>query len=314
MDGAAPDARLIELALARAQTLVAQAAAAAVSLADLGIDLPAPAARDGDPAQLRAIAGLYLLAEIDRVGLIEAAERLAGLGQTGRSYGEVTGALAAFWRGRHERLSAAERQSVFSGLFGAEADEPVPGRGANLQFFDSMVEFAEALYKLDELSGGQPAGGTAQQARVRRAARALAEGLLASASALTVPLAEDLLATTRAALAIFRSRDVQAAFGARDAWEAVAAVRRLARLPVRPAALHLERGRAGMTMLAWLAEAAPHLDRPDRPLLGLDHPVIAAAAAWLEASLRLADAPARRAPGGPRWGGAGAAADLAAGG
>lgn len=295
MADAAPDAALLDLALVRARALVTRAASVAVSLADL--DLPEPARPEGEAAQLRAIAGLYLLREIDRAGLIEAAERLAGLGSTGRDFGDAAADIAAFWRGRRDRLAAAERRALFAGLFGAEDDDPLPGgRPVNRHFFDAMVELAESLYKLDELAGGNPTGGVAQQARVRRAARTLADGLLASASALTRVAAEDLLATTRAALAIFRKAAAQQALGARDAWAAVAAVRRLARLPARPAALHLARGRAGMTVLAWLADAALHLDRLDRPLLGLDNPVIAAAAAWLEASLRIADG-ASPAPG-----------------
>jgi hypothetical protein len=45
-----------------------------------------------------------------------------------------------------------------------------------------------------------------------------------------------------------------------------------------------------MTVLAWAAEAAPHLGDTGRALIGLDNPVIAAAIEWLETSLAIADA------------------------
>ena len=47
-----------------------------------------------------------------------------------------------------------------------------------------------------------------------------------------------------------------------------------------------------MTILAWVAEAAPVLESANQPIIGLDHPVIAAAAEWLEASLSLSEEPA----------------------
>ena len=40
-----------------------------------------------------------------------------------------------------------------------------------------MLELCEALYKLDEIPTGDPYGGSAQQARVRSAARNLTENL-----------------------------------------------------------------------------------------------------------------------------------------
>jgi hypothetical protein len=45
-----------------------------------------------------------------------------------------------------------------------------------------------------------------------------------------------------------------------------------------------------MTILAWLADAAALLG-DSRPLLAVDHPVIAAAVEWLELSLQLTESP-----------------------
>jgi hypothetical protein len=46
-----------------------------------------------------------------------------------------------------------------------------------------------------------------------------------------------------------------------------------------------------MTVLAWLAEAAPHMAETG-PLVALDHPVIQSAVDWLQVSLRIGEAAA----------------------
>lgn len=278
----------LDLALGQAARLVGRAAAFAFALDEIGIDLPPASGAQVDQAQLRAIAGLYLVSELERAGVIEAAESLAAL-SGGRDYGAAAADIAAFWRGRHERLSPAERHASFAALFGQEDAELPAGAPVNAHFFDAMVEMTEALYKLDELAAAGERGGIAQQARVRRAARTLVEGLAGAASGLTLFLAEDLLQTMRSALAIFRHPAILGLFAVRDLWGAVASARRLGRLPTRPAADHMRRGKAGMTVLAWVAEASPHLEEGGQPLVGLDNPVIAAAIEWLEASLSIAD-------------------------
>jgi hypothetical protein len=128
--------------------------------------------------------------------------------------------------------------------------------------------------------------------RLRHAARSVADGLAAAASSLTVFMAEDVIATLKQALGIFHHNDLRLVLGARDTWGAVAGALRLAQLPATQAALHASRATAGMTILAWLAEAAPHLDATAGPLVALDHPVIPAAVEWLEVSLKIGEAAA----------------------
>jgi hypothetical protein len=52
---------------------------------------------------------------------------------------------------------------------------------------------------------------------------------------------------------------------------------------------HLERGQAGMTLLAWLAQVLPQLDGSPGPLLTPQSPVLEAATAWLQTSLSIAE-------------------------
>ena len=107
----------------------------------------------------------------------------------------------------------------------------------------------------------------------------------------------------REALAILGHPAVKTALRARSAWEAIDAVDRQMRRPLREHNLFVRRGQAGMTILAWLAEAAPHLGRTGKPLVGLDHPVIPAAVEWLESSLSLEQAaqPAQPEGSGSGW-------------
>ena len=45
-----------------------------------------------------------------------------------------------------------------------------------------------------------------------------------------------------------------------------------------------------MTVLAWLADAAPHLENSAAALVAIDHPVIPAAIDWMEATLAIGEA------------------------
>src|SRR5262249_37680051 len=154
--------------------------------------------------------------------------------------------------------------------------------GAGAGFDEAMLELCEALYKLDEGATNARYGGIAQQARVRSAAERLAGQLMAAGGRITVLLAQEILQGLRGARAIPGQPGRRGAFGARDVWAVVAAIDRLARTPHGDPRLHVRRGKAGMTVLAWLADAATHLEDPATALVGLDHPVIGAAIDWMQ--------------------------------
>jgi len=153
-----------------------------------------------------------------------------------------------------------------------------------------MIDLCEALYRLDEQASSASWGGVAQQTRIRRAAQRLLDNVVQVSSGITVFLAQEILATMRQALAILNHPALKGAFGARTVWNVVEAINRRLRLPPQEHQLHVRRGQAGLTVLAWLAEAAPHVEGSNQPLVGLDHPVVAAAAEWLEVSLALGEA------------------------
>src|SRR4051812_47876799 len=100
---------LLGSALSTGERLVARATAhgLVVALDQLGdIDIPEPVAARIDQAQLRALATLYLAADLESVGIIASVEALAGLASTGATSIDVGGAeplLADWWRRRHDR-------------------------------------------------------------------------------------------------------------------------------------------------------------------------------------------------------------------
>lgn len=273
---------VLDVLVGDARKLVASAASFAIALDQIGIELPPLHAAQIDQAQLRAIASLYLASEMENVGLIPAVETLAGLVRSGAldvDVGAATPLLVSFWQERNQRASRDERQACFGGLFDS-------GIGRD-SFADTMLALCEALYKLDENAVNANYGGTSQQTRVRAAGGAVLARLLASAGGITVFLAQEILQSLQEAIAILKQPSLLAALGARDVWAAVARIDRMAHQPHREARLYVQRGRAGMTVLTWLADAAPLLNRPSNALVKLDHPVIGAALDWMQAALAI---------------------------
>lgn len=289
----------VDSSLRKAETLVAQALALAVALDEsyVGIELPPSAGALVDRAQLRAIAALYLASELDLAGVVSAAESLMRIARTGSldvELGDAAPLLERFWLSRNERATEAERRSFFSRLFGGGGADVEPGTAAAAGLFeDRLIDLCEALYKLDERASNPSWGGIAQQARVRSAATRLLDDLGRHASGITAFFASEVLATLKDAMRIVTHADVRAGLGVRAPQEVIAAVfRRVRSSPPGDLDLHARRGEAGMTILAWLADAASMLGDDKRPLLGIDHPVIAAAVDWLEVSLTLTEADA----------------------
>jgi len=70
-------------------------------------------------------------------------------------------------------------------------------------------------------------------------------------------------------------------------WSAVANIEQAYQRETPDIDSHVRRGKAGMLVLAWLAEAAGALDDPGTFRIGPHDDVVGAATAWLEASLTL---------------------------
>jgi hypothetical protein len=101
----------LEQGLAMAERLTAHAYIRAIALNALnGVTLPHPVEAD-DKAHLRTLGSLYLLSQLEQVGLLPAVEMLAGIGVGGGvtvDLGSTASKLMEFWRHRKERFSPDE--------------------------------------------------------------------------------------------------------------------------------------------------------------------------------------------------------------
>jgi hypothetical protein len=291
-----PDVETLDQALALGQRLVGavEAFAFQFELAELGdIELPPSIAPAADRAHLQTVAPLYLAAELEAARLIPAVEMLAGIAISGGlpiDRGEAASLLVQFWQRRHTRFTTVERQAFFVRLFGTSSGPTLAMEGGeNTDFEPLMIDLAEALYQLEPA----PILGNRLRSDIplRLAAQRLAANLIPRSGGMAAFAARDLLRTLAEALAILKQEPVQQALGARSVW---AALHHLARRYLQEeidVSAHVTRGKAGLAMLAWLAEVLPHVEDGATALVAPDHPVVGEAAAWLQASLTLAEAP-----------------------
>jgi hypothetical protein len=295
------DAASLLATLAHASALIetAQLRGQALALDVLGdINLPdaMPATAD-DQALIRAVAPLYLAAQLEEAALVPAVETLSALAVSGGlpvDLGPAASLIEGFWRQRNERFHENERRAFFARLFGADhpdaLDAGQSGRQAlNTAFEELMINLCESLYKLDEQTLGGKYASPHAQVRVLTAARNLAENLLNKGGGMTAFAAKEILDVIQTAVQILQQPGVQHAFGARSLWTAVRAVASRY-LHINPdTSSYVTRGKSGLILLSWLADSLPHLN-DNQPLVTLDHPVIGAATEWLQASLTIREA------------------------
>jgi len=253
------------------------------------INLPPVLGAEGDQARLRSVSPLYLCSELENANLLGVVEKLASLFALGALSGDPghgADLLAAFWQKRNDRFTSQERQALFSRLFGETAGPILAVPAArNEEFLPLMIDFAGALAHV----GSDPLYGhtlDAQEA-VRISAEALAVNLVPRSGGITLFAAREITSSVREAVTILESSSIQAIVGARTVWGAVAAFSRayLGQDPL--VAVHVDRGRAGALLLAWLAESSTRLESAPVWSRGLDNTVLAAASAWVETTMAL---------------------------
>jgi len=253
------------------------------------IELPPVLDAQTDQAQLRSASPLYLCSELENAQLLPVVEKLAGLFALGglqADPGRGGPLLAAFWQKRNERFTTSERQALFARLFGSSNIAPASGpEGRNTEFLSQMIELAGALNHLssDPIYGRTP---SAEEA-VRIAAETLASNLVPRAGGITLFAAREITNAVREATAILEIPQVQAIAGQHTLWGAVSVMSRLY-LGVEPDLMnHLDAGRAGALILAWVAEVVPGIENGPLASLVPDESIISAAATWLSATMAL---------------------------
>ena len=263
-----------------------------------------PSTPDLDAESLQRLAALYLAACFEAAGVIPAAEALTRLARTGvvrANLGDAAPLLQEFWRTREERASESERCALFSELFGVPADVRQSGRAPNHEFEELLLDFCEAVYRVAQSSGGS----FTEIPTLRRAAQRLLQNLDRAGSSMAAMMTNDILAAQHTALLLLNHSAVRAAMHARNVWVVMDGIDRLLRRTTPPRQPHIDRGRAGFTLLAWLATNSPLLTGLQPITIGADDQVVTAAIDWLEASLSLGEASTRSAqpstPPAPGW-------------
>jgi hypothetical protein len=295
------DGTRLSQSLYQAAELLAASVVYGVSMAR--IDLPAlpdpPLAADADRAILQAIAPLYFAMEIETAGLTRALSALSELFAAGAfriAGGPAADLLMEHHRSYEARRPSDDRYATYLRLFGTAPPGAVPFATAdavNTGFDEVMLRLAEAMHRYANLSPLELAPLAAQR-DIRGAARQLGENLVMRGGGASHYLADEALALIGTATKVFREPVVQGALGVRGLWEAVetalalAVGRQVTRGSVVTAArAHLERGRAGMTLLQWIADSAADLAGIGRLTIARDAAVLAQGTAWLEATLTL---------------------------
>lgn len=297
------DPASLERTLAEGARLAAVAHGLALQLGvpDLGdIELP-PATGEADAATLRAAAPLYLAAELEGARLLPAVETLGGLFASGAitaDLGAASARLMAFWQRRRDRFIVEEREALFGRAFGRSYGPALalPQSGRNAYFESLLLDFADTLTRVhhDVVLGGIP---PSVEVAVRGAAAALATNVTVHVRGMASLAVAELIAAIGEALAIVKDVAVQHAVGAMTPWGAVRAITQRYQGHEADVESHVQRARAGMAMLAFLADALPRLERQgSTPFVAAGDPVITAAVSWIQGSLRLeerASIPAR---------------------
>lgn len=272
-----PHAPLLQaLALARA-ALAQREHALAQALAELGdIDLPPGAPTVLDRAQLQAAAPLYFASALESAGVLPAAEQIAGLfasGAIAQPLGPVAKMLNDFWRGRRERLQREERDAIFRRVFEAPQFERLMCACCT-----AIVASADGRDLREDVALGI-------------GVQDLGEFLALRTDAMAAMAAREIVDNLNAALGFLRDRRLQAAFGVDGLWPLVAA----AAAPAGRASglqAQAERGRAGQSVLLWLAAQPPAAPLQLDPAHAEDVAVMTAAQRWLASLPAAAATPA----------------------
>jgi hypothetical protein len=253
------------------------------------IDLPPVLGAAGDQAQLRTASPLYLCSELESARVLPVVEKLAGLFALGglqADPGPAAPLLGAFWQKRDERFTAQERMALFARLFGYEEGPSVGGsEPRNQEFLLNMIDVAGALSHVgsDPIYGRTP---SAEEA-VRASAQTLAANLLPRFGCITLFASREIVSALHEAIAILETRAVQAMVGQHTLWGAVSALSRTYLGEEPDVTDHLDAGRSGALLLAWVAEVSPNVESASGASLLPQDEILAAASAWLSATMAL---------------------------
>lgn len=262
-------ANLLRAVATALSALQAHDHAFAMAQEELGaIDLPPGTPNAMDRPLLQAAAPLYFASELESAGLLPTAELVAGLFASGaitQPLGPTAQLLHQYWRGRRERLQTSERDAIFARVIEAP------------HFDRLMTALCQAIV-------AQADGSDLHESVVlETTAMSLGEFLAQRVDPMAAIAARDIVENINIALAFLRDRLLQTAFAATSLWTLLSLAGASKGQGDGAIRNHVERGRAGQTVLLWLADhysaQAPRLN-PNDPH---DVELIANAQRWLSA-------------------------------
>ena len=230
------------------------------------------------PDSMRALAALYLDAELEQAGLPFAAELLAQHRfELPLQNPEAARVLERFERLRRDHLNRQQRDSLYARLFGigAAAGES----GSNNDFQRGLAALAQAVLRQAEapLYGGSVA---MRDSAVRWAAKQLAANLASRPYGNAVAAGSRLQSYLREAIAVLTHPGLLSHFAVPGLWPLLS---RLFGAATPDQGRFVTRGQSGLQLLQQLAEWIPLLNRPT-PLPTASSAAQTAAAQWLLAS------------------------------
>jgi hypothetical protein len=219
-----------------------------------------------------AIYSAYVLEETRVFQVVDRIVELFGQGLLPLGRGPAGKALERYWRD-DKRISQSERQKLYARVLGLPAS--ASGVRSNREFSALWLRFVDSVltHARKNKASGLVQPPSIKNARVRRAARNLAVNASAHGGGVAKSAALRLVSQSKQLFEILNDREMQQAFGARDAWQVIERVSRDLG-DARNIARYRKQAEAARQIFDWLAAYTASGTRNDAQ-------VVSAAAQWL---------------------------------
>jgi hypothetical protein len=263
----------------------------------LRLDLPplGGAGAGATPDALRAMAALYLQAELEQAGIIPVAEMLAQ-SRTEQSMGSphIAVKLEAYAERMHRWYDRPHRDQLFARLFGIGGGATNEGGNTvNREFQQAFATLCHAIVRYSDDYRYSRWPSLAQESQVRQSALSVAMNLGARQFGNTLVAGRLIQEQLQASIELLRDPDLGVLFQSQGLW---ATLRKILGPDTPDLDRLVSRGQSGLHLLNWLATVVAKLgDASDAtPLLPPDSPAFGWAATWLQATdIQVGSAPAR---------------------
>ncbi len=232
---------------------------------------------------LRALAALYLEAELEQTGVLVVAEALAqARDRLAFLSVEAARRLDEMVRAENTSYERPRREAIYARVFGIGAVSR--DAAVNHEFQQSFASLCASLIRIDQAFafplGGAPSA--TQIATLRFTASSVLHNLAPRHSGVVVLAAQQIHRQLQQAFAVLGDRSVMSHFQAQSMWDVLRAV--LAEATPDLGRI-IRRAESGVRVFDWLATVMGNLTQSSTtPIVGPGAPVFVSAAQWLEAT------------------------------